>query len=105
MAYISKKYEFPGGKIEVGETQKEALKRELFEELNILPEIKSLFITVVHKYPDFELTMHGYKCEAKTKDLKLNEHIAYKWLIINELNKLDWAAADIPIVNKLVMNG
>lgn len=105
LTYISKKYEFPGGKIEIGETQKEALKRELFEELNISPEIKSLFITVIHEYPDFELTMHGYICEAKTFELILNEHIAYKWLTINELDKLDWAAADIPIVNKLIMNG
>lgn len=105
LTYISKKYEFPGGKIEIGETQKEALKRELFEELNILPEIKSLFITVIHEYPDFELTMHGYICEAKTFELILNEHIAHKWLTINELDKLDWAAADIPIVNKLIMNG
>ena len=105
LAYISKKFEFPGGKIEKDETQKEALKRELLEELNIVPEINSLFITIVHEYPDFELTMHSYKCEAKTKELKLNEHIALEWLSINELSKLDWAAADIPIVNKLVMNG
>jgi 8-oxo-dGTP diphosphatase len=105
LSYISKKYEFPGGKIEVGETQKEALKRELFEELNILPEIKSLFITVVHEYPDFELTMHSFICEVETKELTLHEHINLEWLTINELEKLDWAAADIPIVNKLVNNG
>jgi 8-oxo-dGTP diphosphatase len=105
LPYISEKFEFPGGKIEQGETQKEALKRELLEELNILPDIKSLFITVVHEYPDFELTMHSYICEVKTKELKLNEHIAQEWLTLNELNKLDWAAADIPIVNKLIING
>ena len=105
LSYISEKFEFPGGKIELGETHKIALKRELLEELNILPEIISLFVTVVHQYPDFELTMHSYKCEAKTKELKLNEHIALEWLSINELNKLDWAAADNPIVNKLVKNG
>jgi 8-oxo-dGTP diphosphatase len=105
LSYISEKFEFPGGKIEQGETQKEALQRELLEELNIITEIKSHFITVVHQYPDFELTMHGFICEVKTKELQLNEHIASEWLSINELNKLDWAAADIPIVNKLVMNG
>lgn len=105
LSYISEKFEFPGGKIEQGETQKEALKRELLEELNILTVIKSYFITVVHNYPDFELTMHGYICEVKTKELKLNEHISQKWLTLTELNHLDWAAADIPIVNKLIING
>lgn len=105
LSYISEKFEFPGGKIEQGETHEEALNRELLEELNILTEIKSFFITVVHEYPDFELTMHSFICEVKTKELKLNEHIAQEWLSLDELNKLDWAAADIPIVNKLIMNG
>lgn len=103
--YISEKFEFPGGKIEKGETQKEALKRELVEELNIYTDIKSLFLTVVHQYPDFELTMHSYICEVQSKELTLKEHIAKEWLSINELKKLDWAAADIPIVHKLIMNG
>ena len=49
--------------------------------------------------------MHSYICKVKTKELKLNEHIAKEWLTPNELNKLDWAAADIPIVNKLIING
>jgi len=105
LSYISEKFEFPGGKIEEGETQKEALKRELFEELNILTEIKTLFLTVDHKYPDFELTMHSYICEVKTKEIILKEHIALEWLTLKELINLDWAAADIPIVNKLIMNG
>lgn len=104
--YISEKFEFPGGKIEEGETHKEALKRELVEELNIInTEIKPLFLTVVHQYPDFELTMHSYICEVHSKQLTLNEHIAKEWLSLNKLKKLDWAAADIPIVNKLIMNG
>ena len=103
--YISEKFEFPGGKIEKGETKKEALQRELFEELNISIKIKSLYLTVVHEYPDFELIMHSFICEVETKDLTLNEHISQEWLTIKELNKLDWAAADIPIVNKLISNG
>ena len=55
--------------------KEEALKRELIEELNILTNIKSFFITVVHEYPDFELTMHSFICEVNSKELILNEHI------------------------------
>lgn len=103
--YISEKFEFPGGKIETGETQEEALTREIYEELNIKPNIKSLFLTVIHEYPDFELTMHGFICEVETKEIKLNEHIDHKWLKIEEIEQLDWAAADIPIVEKIILNG
>jgi 8-oxo-dGTP diphosphatase len=103
--YISEKFEFPGGKLEEGETKEEALRRELLEELDIKIDIKSLFLTVVHCYPDFELTMHSFICEVETKELTLNEHIDQKWLTLNELKKLDWAAADIPIVDKLISNG
>ena len=105
LSYISEKFEFPGGKIEQGETQEEALKRELIEELNVVTDIKSFFTTVVHEYPDFELTMHSYLCEVDTKEIVLNEHISLEWLNIKDLKKLDLAAADIPIVNKLIMNG
>lgn len=105
LSYISRKFEFPGGKIEKGESSKEALKRELVEELNFIPsKIDDLFLTIIHKYPDFELTMHSFKCYSDTKTIKLNEHISSEWLRINDLDKLDWAGADIPIVNKLMEN-
>lgn len=103
--YISEKFEFPGGKIEEGETREEALHRELIEELNLSTKIESFYLTVIHEYPDFELTMHSFTCEVESKELTLHEHIDQKWLTIKELTKLDWAAADIPIVNKLVLNG
>lgn len=105
LSYISEKFEFPGGKIEKGESKIDALKREIIEELNITLNIKSFFMTVLHEYPDFELTMHSYLCEVDTKEIVLNEHISLEWLNIKDLKKLDWAAADIPIVNKLIMNG
>ena len=94
--YISEKFEFPGGKVEEGETKEEALHRELSEELNLSIKIKSFFLTVVHPYPDFELTMHSFICEVDSKELTLNEHIDQKWLKINELNQHDWAAHHYP---------
>jgi 8-oxo-dGTP diphosphatase len=103
--YISEKFEFPGGKIENNETNIDALNRELFEELNLNVDIKNFFFTVIHQYPDFELTMHSYLCEVKSKQVVLNEHISLEWLNIKDLKKLDWAAADIPIVDKLMLNG
>ncbi|MCD8446443.1 (deoxy)nucleoside triphosphate pyrophosphohydrolase [Tenacibaculum finnmarkense] len=102
LTYISNKFEFPGGKIEAGETKKEALKRELIEELNITPEINNLYLTVTHTYPDFELTMHSFICVVNSTDITLNEHISGQWLSKEKLSNLDWAAADLPIVKKLM---
>jgi 8-oxo-dGTP diphosphatase len=102
LAYISKKFEFPGGKIEFGETKIEALKRELIEELNIEPQISDLYLTVTHQYPDFLLIMHSFLCDISSQEIRLNEHISHKWLKRDELLNLDWAAADLPIVKKLI---
>ncbi len=102
--YISEKYEFPGGKIEEGESKEDALNRELMEELNLKITIKSEYLTVNHEYPDFELTMHSYICEVDSQELLLKEHIDQKWLRREEMHTLDWAAADVPIVEKLISN-
>ena len=101
-AYISRKYEFPGGKVEPGESQTEALKREISEELQMNISVDRPFLTVEHKYPDFAITMHSFMCSVTSPELKLSEHIDYKWLEAGNLLGLDWAAADVPIVQTLV---
>ena len=100
--YISYKYEFPGGKLEVGENEEDALKREISEELNLEIDVAEKFLVVTHEYLDFDLTMHSYLCKVNTEQLVLKEHIDAKWLHKNELIELDWAAADLPIVSKLI---
>ncbi|MCK0191559.1 (deoxy)nucleoside triphosphate pyrophosphohydrolase [Arenibacter sp. F20364] len=103
--YISKKYEFPGGKIENGETLEDTIIREVQEELKMTIKTEKQYLTVKHQYPDFALTMYSFICSCEDPTVQLTEHIAYQWLASSELEGLDWAAADIPIVEKLVMNG
>ena len=100
-AYVSRKYEFPGGKVEPDETEEGALIREIREELDMSISIDNKLITVEHEYPDFHITMHTYLCSCESPALTLSEHIDYKWLSKEQLRSLDWAAADIPIVEKL----
>ena len=102
--YISYKYEFPGGKVEINETNEEALKREIQEELNLEIQIQKHIITVEHTYPDFKISMYTYLCQTQNRILTLNEHIDHKWLEKSDLPSLDWAAADVPIVDYLLKN-
>jgi 8-oxo-dGTP diphosphatase len=100
--YIAFKYEFPGGKVEEGETNEEAVKREIMEELNLDIDIVSQLTSVTHQYPDFLLTLHNFLCSCSSPEIELREHIDSKWLDKTQLNSLDWAASDIPIVEELM---
>jgi 8-oxo-dGTP diphosphatase len=100
--YISYKWEFPGGKKEENESHQEALVREIREELDVEIKVIEHFLTILHEYPDFEIEMICYLCKQISGEIYLREHTDFMWLEINELNKLDWAEADIPIVNKLI---
>ena len=99
--YISLKWEFPGGKVEFGENREDALVREIQEELAAEIHELQFLMTVEHSYPDFHLTMHAYSCTLKTGEITLQEHVDMKWLAPEELDQLDWAKADVPVVKQL----
>lgn len=105
--YLSFKYEFPGGKIEAGESPAEALARELQEELLLQVEVREeqYFQRVEYQYPDFHLDMRAYLCELQDPTLSLKEHIHSLWCEPEELGELDWAPADWPIVEGLERRG
>ncbi|ELB1498068.1 (deoxy)nucleoside triphosphate pyrophosphohydrolase [Vibrio alginolyticus] len=99
--YVSEKWEFPGGKVEPGETLVTAITRELDEELRISVTEPQFLLTIEHSYPDFDITMHCFVIEVPTRELELTEHIDSRWLSQDQLWDVDWAAADIPAVEKL----
>jgi 8-oxo-dGTP diphosphatase len=100
--YISEKWEFPGGKVEESEQIEDTVIREIAEELNLHVKVNRFLIQVDHQYPDFRLIMDTFICQIVGGELKLNEHIDFKWLFKTELSVLDWAAADVPIVDELL---
>ena len=101
MAYKHLKWEFPGGKVEFGETQRDALRREIAEELGCRIEVGQHLLTVEHGYPDFRLVLNAYRCQVASRTVRMTEHVAIRWLAAHELPTLDWAAADWPIVRLL----
>ena len=94
-------WEFPGGKMEEGETPEEALKREIWEELDTRVAVERLVQTVEWDYPAFHLTMHCYLCHVESGHLQLKEHEAARWLQADELESVGWLPADRDLVNKL----
>ncbi|MBU4540944.1 MAG: (deoxy)nucleoside triphosphate pyrophosphohydrolase [Firmicutes bacterium] len=105
-SYLSYKYEFPGGKIEAGETVEAALSRELQEEMALAVTVKpeNFFMTINHHYPDFSIEMHSYIIPVDNQAFERLEHHHHCWLIAARLKELDWAPADIPIVERLMAN-
>lgn len=94
-------WEFPGGKIEKGETAKQALIREIQEELDTKIKVNEKIDTVEYDYPNFHLSMDCFICEIEKGDLVLKEHEAAKWLSKNELYSVDWLPADKGLIEKI----
>jgi len=94
-------WEFPGGKVEVGESLEAALKREIKEELEIEISVNEFIKTVEYDYPDFHLSMDCYFCNITSGDIILNDHSDFKWVNKQNIDELNWLAADIELVKTI----
>lgn len=94
-------WEFPGGKIEAGESPEDALKREIQEELGIDIGVKEFLCTTEYDYPSFHLTMHCYICSIEAGEIVLREHKSARWLRSEELGSVEWLPADKDVISRL----
>jgi len=97
-------WEFPGGKIEQGESSEDALKREIQEELGIDITIDEFLCTTNYDYPSFHLTMHCYICSIEAGEIVLREHKSACWLTAETLDSVEWLPADKEVIDKLKYN-
>lgn len=95
-------WEFPGGKIEPGESREVAIKREIQEELGVDIIIENLLCTTEYDYPSFHLTMHCYLCSVTSDEMELREHKSASWLTSETLDSVEWLPADKEVIEKLI---
>lgn len=98
-------WEFPGGKVEEGETPEQAIVREIHEELNAKIAVKDFLVQVEHDYPTFHLSMMCFICTLTDPTFQLLEHHAAKWLDLQHIDSVDWLPADIKVVNAIKERG
>jgi len=99
--YTSEKWEFPGGKIEHGESHEDALLRELREEMGWSVTVREKIASIDHVYPHFSITLHLYLCDPGEGEFRLYSHLDYKWLMPEEMPQLEWTEADRRLIELL----
>lgn len=102
---LALKWEFPGGKVEEGESKEQCLKREIKEELGLGIQIQEALPYITHHYPDFSITLYPFICKITSGEAHPFEHSALEWSTFSDLLKYDWAEADIPIIHMILKHG
>ena len=97
------KWEFPGGKVDNGESPADCLKRELIEELGIEVDVGGSIPEMTYAYPDFSITLYHFFCKIKEGDIILYEHKSFSWLKPQELETLDWTEADLKLIENNII--